>query len=283
MRKLLFYFILFFISFISKGQVSVFLAPGIMNYAGDMEPRSIILSHVNFSISAGVNYQLSDHFSISSGLTHGRVEGDDKFYKRNKKRNLNFKSNISEANLSIEYNLLSLSSYKLTPYLLAGFGVYHFNPYTYTDSNIKIFLQPLGTEGQGLPEYPERKIYKLTQANYIFGGGFKYKVSEHVTLGAAFASRLLFTDYLDDVSTTYAKKSALLNGKGLLAVELAFRSDEINPNAKYKDGGIRGNASAKDNYYTGEFKFIYKLSYANSSRAFMGKNWGEITCPKNIH
>jgi len=64
-------------------------------------------------------------------------------------------------------------------------------------------LQPLHTEGQGFPEYPDRKEYKLTQMEIPMGFGFKYYLKENMFIGLEVLHRKLFTDYVDDVSTNY--------------------------------------------------------------------------------
>ncbi|MEI9957878.1 MAG: hypothetical protein WDM90_16620 [Ferruginibacter sp.] len=59
------------------------------------------------------------------------------------------------------------------------------------------------TEGQGFLEYPDKKIYSLHQIAIPVGAGLKYELSQMITLRAEYIYRILNTDYLDDVSTTY--------------------------------------------------------------------------------
>jgi hypothetical protein len=73
-------------------------------------------------------------------------------------RNLSFKSNLKEAFAVLEVSLLDFSAKKFTPYAYGGVVVFHFNPYTYDTNNAKVFLEPLSTEGQGLADYPDRKV-----------------------------------------------------------------------------------------------------------------------------
>jgi hypothetical protein len=85
-------------------------------------------------------------------------------------RNLGFASSIYEVSAQFEFNFLPYTTipyssmnakHKFSPYLMAGFGVFHFNPFAKYNGE-KVFLQPLGTEGQGYPEYPD---LKTLQAN----------------------------------------------------------------------------------------------------------------------
>ena len=73
--------------------------------------------------------------------------------------------------------------------------------------------------------------------------------------------RKLFTDYLDDVSTSYADQADLLAEKGQLAVNMAYRGDELpggNPNYPSK-GAQRGGAKYKDWYYFLGLHHTYRL------------------------
>ena len=68
-----------------------------------------------------------------------------------------------------------------------------FNPYTMDAFNNKVYLQPFGTEGQGIPAYPEKKEYKLTQFALPFGGGIKMSLSDYIQVSIEIGMRKLFT------------------------------------------------------------------------------------------
>jgi len=71
-----------------------------------------------------------------------------------------------------------------------------------------------------------RKKYGLTQLSIPFGGGVKMALSDDINLRLEVGLRKLFTDYLDDVSTTYADEDELRANNGQLAVDYAFRGDD---------------------------------------------------------
>lgn len=71
----------------------------------------------------------------------------------------------------------------------------------------KYYLKPLSTEGLGFLE--NRPYYKINQVSIPFGGGVKFALNDNVRLGFEVGMRKLFTNYLDDVSTTYAGKDLL--------------------------------------------------------------------------
>jgi hypothetical protein len=163
-------------------------------------------------IGVAPNEWLGFRLAINTGV----LEGDDK-QAPNKggdevtrlQRNLNFRTKLLEGYGAVElYPTVFFEKYdglkgKLRPYGIIGIGAYHFNPKTQDKSGNWVALQPLHTEGQGFAEYPDRKVYKLTQMEVPIGFGFKYYLKENMFIGVEVLHRKLFTDYVDDVSTNY--------------------------------------------------------------------------------
>jgi hypothetical protein len=121
-------------------------------------------------------------------------------------RNLSFKSNIYELQVTGELYPLQIvserSTPKLMPYIGAGVGFFHFNPKAQLNGQW-YNLQPLHLEGQGFAEYPERSNYKLTQVYIPLTLGVKYRISENNLISLNTIFRITFTDYIDDASTGY--------------------------------------------------------------------------------
>ncbi|MEJ7736573.1 MAG: DUF6089 family protein [Chitinophagaceae bacterium] len=238
------------LSFSQRLHVTLFA--GFSNYQGDLQDKPFTLDQSNGAFGAGLKYNVNGHLSIRTGVVYGKVEASDKSNKASLQlRNLSFESKLVEGNLLLEYNLFDLEERRFTPYLFAGGAVFHFNPYAFDSLGNKIELKPLSTEGQGLAQYPARKPYKLTQFAVPFGGGIKMRVSDNVILGYEIGLRKLFTDYLDDVSSTYVNPLNLGAARGFRAVEMAYRGDEIkNGDPLYPaDGSLRGSVKQKDWYY----------------------------------
>lgn len=251
------------------------LFAGIANYQGDLQDNVFPFNQAQFSGGAGLSYELTDHFSLRTGLIIGRVSADDKNGK-NRTRNLNFTSNITEGNLELQYFITPLLQYSLSPYVFAGIAVYHFDPYTKDTAGHKYYLKPLSTEGEGF--LPGVKNYNLTQMAIPFGAGVKLNLSENINVGLEVGFRKLFTDYLDDVSTRYVDESLLLTNRGAKAVELAYRGDELKNGAPYPPAGTkRGSAKNKDMYYFTGLTLSFRLGSGNS----LGRN-SEWSCPKNV-
>ena len=230
---------------------------GVTGYNGDLSQSSF--KGMGPSIAANIKYLFpNDFLLLRAGVSYGKVSADDK---NNtdlsiQVRNLNFKSDIVEGSLCLEVNILDPTIYTGYPYIFAGVGVFHSNPYTFDNNNQKTYLQPLGTEGQGLAAYPNRAVYSLTQFCVPFGLGWKYKINEKFDLIYELGFRYTNTDYLDDVSTTYADPQILLQSRGPIAEQLAYR--QVKPPIATA-GNVRGNPEAKDWYYMTGLKFCIKF------------------------
>ncbi len=121
---------------------------------------------------------------------------------------------MKEAFLSVDYTFLDHTTRRFSPFIYGDVLVFHFNPYTFDDKGNKLYLQHLSTEGQGLADYPDRKVYNLTQKAIGFGGGFKYIINDNVMISLDAGQRKTFTDYIDDVSKTYVDEKKLFAAKG---------------------------------------------------------------------
>lgn len=272
------------ILFISFGKTALpqnihfLLGGGAMNYQGDLQAKRFTFKQAHPYGSFGVYYELTDKLFLRVAAVVGKVSADDRFSPTNKTRNLNFSSQIIEFHIGAEYDLINSYEHRISPYLFAAVAGYHFNPYTLDTGNKKVFLQPLGTEGQGF--FNGRKKYGLTQISVPFGGGIKFGLTDNIHIRIEAALRVLLTDYLDDVSKTYADENALLINNGEKAAELAFRSDEINPALVPVPGGIRGNSKSKDFYYTTGISVSFRLNSGGGGRN-PGKS--KLGCPVNVY
>lgn len=242
------------------------LGAGAINYGGDLQAKAFTLNQANAAFSLSGTYYFDPHFGVSYSLVTGKVGATDvKATTSRYKRNLNFSSNIGEVGLTFEASLKDIvnTTDRFSPYAFGGLAVFRMNPYTFDAGGNKVFLQPLGTEGQGLSQYPDKKPYKLTQLAFPLGVGVKYAISDKVIISAEIAFRKIFTDYLDDVSGRgYADTSILRIERGQLASDLSFRGDELDPPLVLNNLSTRGNPDRKDIYYT----CLLKISY------FFGKS-----------
>jgi hypothetical protein len=272
MRKFTLVILILTFSLFAQSQLQVGLFGGVSNYLGDMTDKPYKNSKGAFGITAG--YQILNRVNLRAGFTVAKVGGADSLATKEdvRLRNTSFQSNISEFSLVAELNIFDMDYLRWSPYVFGGLAVFHFDPYTFDRQNNKVYLQPLSTEGQGLPGYPQ-KPYSLTQLAIPFGGGIKYNISDKVGLAFEVGLRKLFTDYLDDVSGNYADPNELMAAKGQQAVELSYREDELpNGDLNYPvKGETRGNPKYKDYYYFTGLHLIFKFAGSDSERSFQGR------------
>ena len=283
MKKILILLIVCFTSsFLYAQRLHIGIFGGLANYNGDLTENYFPSKTTNGSIGVTANYELTNRIRLRAGYTYAVVGGADRFATTNEAlmRNLSFETSIHEFSLLGELYLFDLSERRLSPYGFVGLAAFNFNPYAFDANLNKVYLQPLSTEGQGLPGYPDKKPYKLTQMAIPAGVGLKYALSDRVQIGAEFGYRKLFTDYLDDVSTTYADEADLLAARGPKAVEMAYRSDELpggDPNFPAKDYG-RGGAKYKDSYYFTGLHVSFRLGSGMG-----GGRKNRLGCPVNVY
>lgn len=238
-----------------------------------------------------LRYNINERFGIRLNGYYAQVHGDDAminldpndpngaggWYRRY--RNLNFRSHIIELSGLVEFNILPYIGgsmrERFSPYVFVGFGAFHFDPQTKHEGEW-VKLQPLGTEGQGLPQYPEKEKYSQIALAFPFGAGIRYNITKSYTIGFEMSHRMTTTDYIDDVSTTYADPAyfyeAYSPSEAELVASLADRSSGEYP-AVTSPGQQRGDPSDNDTY---SFIGMFNLTYVFSGEP---KNKG-LYCPK---
>ena len=226
---------------------------GLSNYQGDLVDKVYVGRFTKAAAGINLLYEYSERINLRGGLSYTKLTGDDRFNTKTylQERNLNFQTSITELHVGLEINTLSLYHKSWSPYIFGGLAVFYFSPYTFDSVNAKVYLQPLGTEGQDLPSNPGFHKYSKIQLAVPFGGGFKYAVNDDFRVGLEFGIRYLFTDHLDDVSTNYPDAAELLAARGPDAVAYSYRGDEFpggDPAFPGK-GEQRGGANQKDYYY----------------------------------
>lgn len=210
-----------------------------------------------------------------------------------KQRNLDFKTTILEGYVAVEIfptMMLNISELepKLRPYVMAGIGVFHFNPQgsLTNESGDKTwhYLQPLRLEGQGMAEYPQSKPYKLTQINIPIGAGLKFYASERLNLSAEVLYRKTFTDYIDDVSATYIDANDYSKYLSAQDADIAYKlSDKsigiIYPGmTRYPANTQRGDTKDGDTYFSITLKIGVRLGQIYQS-SLAKRAARQVTCP----
>jgi hypothetical protein len=258
---------------------------GLAAYNGDLAEKIFPKKVTNGAVGITGNYELTDQIMIRAGITYAIVGGADRFSPDSElvRRNLSFETRLFEFSAMGEYYVMNLYDRRYSPYIFAGFAVYHYNPYAYTGNKQKVFLKPLSTEGQGVTGYSDRRPYSLTQLAIPFGGGIKFAITENLRVGAEVGLRKLFTDYFDDISKDYIDENDLLAARGQLAVDMSYRGDEVAGGSPIypQKGAQRGSPKHNDYYYFAGIHLTYRIGGDGSGGGSGKKN--RTGCPTNVY
>jgi hypothetical protein len=222
------------------------------------------------SVSIYAVAMYKDAFGLRLEGTSGKIGSQDRLLEKSDPnlgerygRNLSFRSHISDLQLAVEIHPLFFRHYDedespfWSPYIVTGIGYYSFNPQAFLHGRW-YDLHPLHLEGQGFGEYSTRHSYKLHQFNIPVGAGIKYEAGASLYLRMEIICRILFTDYLDDVSTTYIDPSFfnthLPPSQAAIARQLYSRMPELQPGYIVKEGMARGDAKDNDSFFSIQLK-----------------------------
>ena len=116
-------------------------------------------------------------------------------------------------------------------------------------------LQPLGTEGQGIPGYQD--AYSLFAPVVPVNFGLRLEINSKLSIAGEINYHYPFTDYIDDVSNTRIDYLTLLNSNGPVAAR--FSNPKIDPleprEVNYKRGG-----QFNDVYYFATIHLSFRLT-----------------------
>ena len=256
---------------------------GIANYKGDLQynpsrGKQISFKQPKLAAGVGLEYELTNKLYARFGVTLAKITADDKRQPGQQLRNLNFTSPIFDVMVGAQYFITDPYTHLINPYVFVGIAYFHFNPYTHDTTGKKVFLKPLSTEGEGF--IAGRDPYKLSQLAIPFGGGIKVSLSDDIRVGVELSLRKTFTDYLDDVSTTYVDENLLLTNKGQQAVDLSYRGNEVNAGPYPAAGTPRGTLAAKDWYYFTGLTLSFRLgSGGGAGGGGRGNKKSKLGCP----
>jgi hypothetical protein len=234
-------------STVYEGEIGFTL--GAAHYFGDLNNNGRF-NRPKVAVGFYFRKQFGDYIGVRLGAHFAQVGYSDKYsdneYQR--RRNLSFNSNIWELAIQGDFNFFRFEpgnpEYTFTPYVTIGMGLFNFDPYAYLN-NQKYFLRNLGTEGQGSAVYPDRQPYSPMAFCFPIGMGIKYNLRNNINVTFEVSHRFTNTDYLDDVSKTYAGAAAFTPNSP--AALLQDRSNETGTPIG-EAGRQRGFSSQKDQY-----------------------------------
>lgn len=195
------------------------------NFLGDLGGAEGVGTHgvrdfnyeaTRWVLNAGYRYKLAEHWAVRGSVFYGRLSGSDEhtdnIHRNN--RNLHFRSPIVEVMADIQYSIVAerfghrydlrrVRGRRNLPnfYVFTGISGIYFNPQAQDQDGNWVDLQPLGTEGQGIVE--TREPYSKYSYAIPLGIGLNYLIDRNVGIGFEVGARFAFTDYIDDVSSSY--------------------------------------------------------------------------------
>ena len=260
---------------------------GAANFLGELGGRDQIgtrfiydmeWSETKPALQANYRYQVGSRVFTKAQFAFALIGGNDALteepFRRN--RNLHFRSTIFELSLQMEVDIVQLknnSRYSVSSagrkhgssvYLSAGVGATRFNPMANFQGKWYA-LRDFGTEGQKQESGPRE--YSLFTVVLPIGVGFRYELSREWTLGIELVHRITFTDYMDDVSTTYFDNAQIKDTQGELASYFADPSlgyyvddkgREMPLNSTFT-GAQRGQPKENDAYFTLSLNAYYNI------------------------
>ena len=256
---------------------------GFVSYQGDLAPSSIRGTINQIHPYNGVYAQLhpTRFFGIELYSSWGSLSGNDilQLDDGRRRRNLHFRSKIHEVGsrlliyLPIEFKKIGL---KTDPYILAGVGIFRFNPET-EFKGLWYKLRDLNTEGQNLEQYPDRKPYDLHAMTIPIGAGIRVELRNQWSFRFEGIMHTTSTDYLDDVSKSYPNLELLKEERGFLTHALANRTAERDGINDASEGGVRGNPDEDDWYISFQLKIAKNFQWVSKGQR---KSQRHLKCAK---
>ena len=269
---------------------------GAANYLGDIGGKQstrkdfvsdMKLAETRWAGAAFVRYKFSPKLSVRAQFAYQRIQGADSLSLNPARhaRNLNFKNDIFELSvtpqLTIYENQDLGSSYRFKLafnfYVFAGVGIMHHNPQAYYQDEW-VSLQPFHTENTN---------YSLWQGVIPLGTGFYFTLKKKHRIGFEYNWRILFTDYLDDVSKKYVDPSTLskegaaladrstiqsAGGDAVFLKNFGYNTSQANPSQK------RGDPKHNDTYMSMTLNYSYVIRGHGS---FYKSRYGSFFFKKN--
>lgn len=248
---------------------------GVSNYLGDIGGKEktrrdfvadMKLAKTRWNIGGFARYKVNPKLSVKVALDYLRIEGDDKLSSNTARnaRNLNFRNDIFDLAATGQVRIYEdpdvgntyRNKVAFNSYFFGGLGFFTTNPKAnYNGSYVK--LRRLQTEGVR---------YSPVGINIPLGVGFYFTIRKKHRIGYELNCRVTFTDYLDDISGTYADPTGMSND----AAALSNRTNELSNldpafvknfgyNFEQKVGNKRGDPTHKDSYMTMSVNYSYVI------------------------
>lgn len=251
----------------SLNKKEILFGIGVTQFTGDLGGRDQIgkdFSLVDIDLPStglggmiGYRYRFHPYWATTTSFNIGRLRGNDALTNEivRESRNLMFRSIIIELQQRLEFVFFSNEKfgarYRLPGnngfknhneqiYLIGGLGVSYFNPKAKYQGKW-VALDPLNTEGQGLPG-GARETLPVT-LTLPMGIGIRYGIGRQWRFALEATYMKTFSDYIDDVHGVYYDPTKLGSSTA------AYLSNPAKDNTNwFAPGQMRGQPQ-KDAYY----------------------------------
>jgi hypothetical protein len=254
---------------------SVSAQMGISSYYGDLCATNDCYTKTKINTGIGATLRLNDYFFFNFNALYYRIEGSDAESNNlgRMRRNLSFRSDNLEFSVLGNFEFLNYNTFRyltrkefpLSLFSFVGLGITTNSP-TALYQGSYVDLRPLQTEAVS---------YSPVAAVIPIGLGIGYRFNEFFSSSFSVGYRYSFTDYLDDVSTTYVGDAQFSNQ---IAKDLQYRGDEVPFGRYYGEGSKRGNPDSNDGYMIASLRVEYKIPKVNlnfiGSKRFGGAGGG---------
>ena len=253
-------------------QAEIGIGLGSAHYFGDLNSQGG-LAPVHYSAEAFYQRYLGSYIGVrlSGAYIHLAAADKDNKSAAYHNRGLDFTNNILELSLTGSFNFFKyapgVKGHSFTPYVGLGIGAVYTNPFTHTDQGEKVYLRKLGTEGQYSSTPHDGKKYGPLAMVFPLSVGVRQAISPKLNIFAEAAYRFTTSDYLDDVSSTYAGAAAFdpANYKG--SATQAARAQELQDRSQdgklRQSGWQRGNSLARDRYMSVQIGLSFNFGTCN--------------------
>lgn len=237
---------------------------GMSQYFGDLNPN-LGFKTIHPAFTGLYKWNFNPYISLVGSLTYTQLSYKDAYSDNpyQKTRNLAFNSQIWEAGISGEFNFFWFEtadfSKRWTPYLTFGLAGFYYEP-TVKYGGVAVKLRTLGTEGQNMATYKDRKYNNLALA-FPVGAGVKFWIAPGVNMSLEMVNRFTTTDYLDDVSKTYVGIDNFYINPGVPTVSSVLQDPSILSDGTKMGvaGKKRGDESSIDQYFLVMLKCTFQL------------------------
>ena len=169
-------------------------------YIGDLNPGKHFVN-TQLLFGALIKYNFDTRWAVKIAVARGKIKGNSSQSSLLPDDNLQFESPVTDISAVAEFNFFSYFTGSkwniISPYIYAGIACFFFDPVSGGKK-----LRPLGTEGQN-DGFDGRKPYSTVGLGIPMGLGVKYSLTKTIGLSVFWELHKTFSDYLDDVSTTY--------------------------------------------------------------------------------